>query len=163
MSTIRGFPDLVFKKAYEVLDEANRHGIALHYLDLADGVDTVLQELRQRKISAFGGIVGSFQNRKGLAASGIPVITSFTLDIDRNSLKQYTDEDYTVAGLFNPFNYCGEQAAEMTADIFDGKRTIEETIPRPAMQIAFINFQNAMRLSLPITFDALEAVDIILK
>lgn len=68
-----------------------------------------------------------------------------------------------VAGLFNPFRYCGEQAAEMTADIFSGKRSIEETIPRPARQTAFINLETARRLNLQVPFAALESVDIVIK
>jgi len=155
--------DLIFKKACEHLDEPGRHGLALHYLDLAAGVEKVLAELRSRRIGAYGGIIGAFKSRQALRQSNIPVITSFTLDIDQQSIQQYTANDTTVAGLFNPFRYCGAQAAAMTADIFDNKRTIEATVPRPAMQVAFINLKNATRLHLPVSFDALEAVDLVIK
>jgi putative ABC transport system substrate-binding protein len=155
--------DMVFKRAYERLDEPGRHGLNLHYLDLAAGVEKVLAKLRSHQIGAYGGIVGSFKNRQALSASNIPVITSFTLDINQQAIAQYTANDTTVAGLFNPFQYCGAQAAEITADIFDNKRTIEDTVPRPAMQVAFINLINATRLHLPVSFDALEAVDLVIK
>lgn len=155
--------DLVFKNAYEHLDESGRHGLTLHYLDLAVGVEKVLEDLRGRQIGAYGGIIGYFKNRQVLSQSNIPVITSFTLDIDQKSIQQYTENDTTVAGLFNPFQYCGAQAAAMTADIFEHKHTIEDTVPRPAMQLAFINLKNATRLHLPVSFDALEAVDLVIK
>lgn len=154
--------DSVFKKAYESLPHEKRYGITIHYIDLAEGMNNVLQHLKNLRIDGFGGIVGSFKNRKALASSNIPVITSFTLDIDQESLKNYLD-DNTVAGLFNPFSYCGIEAAQMTADIFDGQNTIEKTLPRPAKQIAFINLPAAKRLNLPISFEVLEAVDVIIK
>ncbi len=155
--------DMIFKSAYEDLASAKRHGVTIHFLDLSSGVEQVLQDMKTKKIEAFGGIVGSFQKRKELAASGLPVITSFTLDIEQNKLKEYVREGNMVAGLFNPFRYCGEQAAEMTADIFSGKRSIEETIPRPARQTAFINLETARRLNLQVPFAALESVDIVIK
>jgi len=155
--------DLVYKKAYEQLNPKERHGLTLHYLDLAKGVDQTMAWLKRDNIDAFGGIVGVFQHRQALAKSGIPVITSYALDIDQDTLHQYMDDDNIVAGLFNPFGYCGGQAAEMTADIFDGKTTIEQTTPRRAKQIAFLNLRNANKLGLPISFDALEAVDIVVK
>lgn len=154
--------DLVFKKGYEQLAMADRHGFTLALLDLAAGVEVVVETLRREKADAYGGIVGSFQNKEALSASNIPLITSLPLDIDQNSIKDYLGDD-TLAGLFNPFGFCGSQAAEMTADIFSGKNTIENTVPRPAMQVAFINLKAARKRHLPIPFDALEAVDIIVK
>lgn len=154
--------DLVFKKAYENLAEKDRYGISLYYLDLAGGVEQVLERLQDLRIDGFGGIIGSFNNRKALARSNIPVITSFTLDIDQESLKDYLD-DNTIAGLFNPFGFCGAEAAEMAADIFDGKITIEKTRPRPAKQIAFINLRAAKKFNHPISFEVLDAVDVIIK
>lgn len=155
--------DMIFKSAYEQLPATERYGITIHFLDLATGVEQVLQDLKQKHIQAFGGIVGSFQNRKELAASGLPVITSFTLDIEQEELKKYIQEGNMVAGLFNPFRYCGEQAAEMTADIFTGKTSIEQTTPRPARQTAFINLKTANRLKLQVPFTALESVDVVIK
>jgi len=154
--------DQVFKKGYEELASASRHGFVLSLLDLAAGVEQTVETLRLEKIDAYGGIVGSFQNREALSASNISLITSLALDIDQHSIKDYLGDD-TIAGLFNPFGYCGSQAAEMTADIFTGKNTIENTIPRPAMQLAFINLKAARQRNLPISFDALESVDIIVK
>lgn len=155
--------DLIFKKAYEELNAKNRYGIKLHYLDLAGGIDEVLTSFKDHQIDAYGGIVGSFKNRESLTSSALPVITSFTLDIDSDSIAEYTHNDTTVAGLFNPFRYCGVQAALMTADIFNNKNTIENTRPRPSRQAAFINLRNARRMNIPISFDALEAVDIVVK
>jgi ABC-type uncharacterized transport system substrate-binding protein len=155
--------DMIFKSAYEQLSTTKRHGITIHCLDLATGVEQVLEDLRQKNIQAFGGIIGSFQKRKELAASGLPVITSFTLDIEKEELEKYVQEGNIVAGLFNPFRYCGEQAAEMTADIFKGKTSIEQTTPRPAKQVAFINLKTANRLNLQVPFTALESVDIVIK
>ncbi len=155
--------DMIFKSAYEQLAFAGRHDINIHFLDLAMGVNQVLRKLQKRDIQAFGGIVGSFQKRQELAASNLPVITSFTLDIETADLQKYVQEGNIVAGLFNPFRYCGEQAAEMTADIFNGKLTIEQTVPRPARQVAFINLKAAGRLNMQIPFAALESVDIVIK
>ncbi len=155
--------DMIFKSTYEQLAIADHHGITIHFLDIALGVDQVLTELRKRNIQAFGGIVGSFQKRQELAASNLPVITSFTLDIEKGDLEKYVQEGNIVAGLFNPFRYCGEQAAEMTADIFNDKLSIEQTVPRPARQIAFINVNAAARLNMQVPFAALESVDIVIK
>lgn len=154
--------DAVYKKAYESLASGQKLGLTLSYIDLAQGVDKAVTSLKKLKIDAFGGIIGSFKYRDALARANIPVITSFTLDINQESIKDYAD-DVTVAGLFNPFDYCGAQGAEMTADIFEGKKTIGDTIPRPARQIAFINLKAAKHLNLPISFETLESVDIIVK
>lgn len=50
-----------------------------------------------------------------------------------------------------------------SADLFDGKNTIEKTLPRPARQFAFVNMESADRLQIPIPFAALEAVDLVIK
>ncbi len=155
--------DQVFKNSYEEIPEDERLGIALHFIDLAQGVDAALQTLRQEKIEAYGGIVGAFQKRQELAASHLPIITSFPLDVEKEALGSYVRDTHIVAGLFNPFRYCGEQAAEMTADIFEGKITIEKTLPRPAMQLAFINMEAARKFNLQVPFKALEAVDMVIK
>ncbi len=155
--------DLVFKAAYEQVPPHNSHGLTLHCLDLAEGVDRVLDDLKRLKIEAYGGIVGIFNHRQALTASGLPVITSFTLDIEEEELARHLQHGNIVAGLYNPFRYCGEQAAEMTADIFTGKNTIEKTIPRPSMQIAFINLEAANRLKIQVPFIALESVDRVIQ
>ncbi len=155
--------DMVFKSAYDKLPMASRHGITIHFLDLARGVQEVLNDFQDLDIESFGGIVGSFRNRKELAASGLPVITSFTLDIEQEDLANHVQEGNMVAGLYNPFRYCGEQAAEMTADLFAGKNSLEQSIPRPAMQLAFINLGTAKRLKIQVPFAALESVDYVIK
>lgn len=155
--------DAIFRLSYEDLSHRDRHGITIYFFDLANGMEAVLEGLRQHRIEAYGGIVGSFKKRKELAVSGLPVITAFTLDIEEEELKAYANEGNVVAGLYNPFRYCGEQAAEMTADIFSGITSIEQTIPRPAKQIAFINMKTASRFNLYIPFSALEAVDVVIK
>lgn len=155
--------DMVFKSAYEQLPAERLHGVTIHFLDLAGGVEPVLNALKTLRIEAFGGIVGSFQLRQELAKSGLPVITSFTLDIEEEDLAQNVQEGNIVAGFYNPFRYSGEQAAEMTADIFTGKNTLAQSIPRPSMQIAFINLRTANRLGLHVPFAALESVDRVIK
>ncbi len=155
--------DMIFKAAYEGLSLADRHGVDILYIDLAQGVDTVLRVFREQHVEAYGGIVGVFQHREGLAESGLPVITSLTLDIGRAEIGDYVRTSNIVAGLFNSFGYCGRQAAEMTADICDGKQTIEETIPRPSRQTAFVNLAAAGRLQVSVPFAALEAVDIVVR
>ncbi len=155
--------DMVFKAAYEALSEADRYGIELVFVDLARGVSGALRALQENRVQAYGGIVGAFQHRRELAASGLPVITSFTLDIEREEIDRYVRQSNVVAGLFNSFAYCGSQAAEMTADIFDSGKTIQETVPRPSRQTAFINLVAASRLGLTISFDALEAVDMVVR
>ena len=155
--------DMIFKSAYEELSPAHRHGIDIVFMDLAQGVGKVVKELEKKHVGAYGGIVGAFKHRKELMAVGLPVITSFTLDIERDEIGKYVRESNVVAGLFNSFGYGGRQAADMTADIFDGKRTIAETIPRPSRQTAFVNLAAARRLQLTVPFAALEAADIVVR
>ncbi len=155
--------DMIFKSAYEALSTADRHGLNLFFIDLAGGAEPAVQEFKEKNIEAYGGIVGVFKHRTALARSGLPVITSLALDIGRAEIGDYVRTSNVVAGLFNSFGYCGRQAAEMTADIFDGKRTIEETVPRPSSQTAFVNLSAAERLRLPISFTVLEAVDIVVR
>lgn len=155
--------DMVFKTAYEQLRNKHLYDIDIHFLDLAEGIEKTTMALQANNIEAFGGIVGAFKHQEALAKSNIPVITSFPLDIDEKSIKDFIKSNTVVAGLFNSFRYCGEQAAHMTADIFSGKTTIEQTVPRPARQTAFISLRNARELKLPISFDALEAVDIVIQ
>lgn len=154
--------DLSFRQAYEKLPAASRHGITLHYLDIAGGVDKVVAQLRQHKIQAFGGIIGAFQHRQALNGSGLPAITAFTMDIDPAEIARYTKEDNTVAGLFNSFSGSGEQAARMTAAILGGK-PVGGMAPQPAPQLTFIDLRNAKRLGLSVPFSALEAVDMVVK
>ncbi|PLX50949.1 MAG: hypothetical protein C0613_02655 [Desulfobulbaceae bacterium] len=155
--------DMIFKSGYQKLPTAQRYDIDLHLFDLAAGIDTVLMQLREHKIEAYGGIVGSFTLRQELASSKLPVITSFTLDIDQQDLATFVQEGNIVAGLYNPFRYCGEQGALITADIFSGRTTIEQSSPRPAMQLAFVNLAAARRLGLHVSLAALDAVDIVVQ
>lgn len=155
--------DLIFKSAYEQLDIAEQHGITVHFIDLYNGVENVLTIMKQKKIEAYGGIIGSFRNCNALSKSGLPVITSFTLDIEEKNLNEFVRNGNMLAGFYNPFRYCGEQAAEMTADIFDGKNTINKTRPRPSKQKAFINMETARKFNMKVPFDALEAVDFVIK
>ena len=109
------------------------------------------------------GLWGVLKNLSELSQSKLPVITSLLFDRPRESLEKGIGQSNIIAGLFNPFDYCGEQAAEMTADIFDAKTTIEKTIPRPAQQLVFVNLKAAKHLKVSIPFSALEAVDIVIK
>jgi len=155
--------DMVFRAAYEKLAPEERHGLEIVFLDLAEGVDQVLAGFREQGVQAYGGIVGSFKHREELAVSGLPVITSFTMDIGRDEISRYVRESNVVAGLFNSFGYCGREAADMTDDIFAGRSTIEQTIPRPSRQTAFVNLAAAGRLNLSLPFAVLEAVDLVVR
>jgi putative ABC transport system substrate-binding protein len=137
--------------------------MTVYYLDLATGTDTVLQNMNRMGIEAFGGVVGVLKNLSDLSKSKLPIITSLLVDRDQKSLAGAIGKSNIIAGMYNPFGYCGKQAAQMTADIFDAKTTIEKTVPRPARQLAVINLISARRLDIPIPFSALEAVDIVIK
>ena len=154
-----GTYDLSSQK-YRIIDDEGNVIYTYKYRWLINTQGTVRG--KTRKIEAFGGIVGSFKKRKELEKAKIPVISAFTLDIDQNSLQNYLDEN-TLAGLFNPFRHTGNQAAEITADIFQGLNTIEKTVPRSAKQLAFINLKAARKLNRPISFNVLESVDIVIQ
>jgi putative ABC transport system substrate-binding protein len=155
--------DILFKAAYGKLRGQQLHGLKLHFIDLSSEPEKVLKELKVKKIEAYGGVIGVLKNRVLLSQSGLPVITSLLLDLDEKALADFIRDTNIVAGLFNSFGYCGAQAAEMTADIFAGKNTIEKTIPRPARQTAFANLAAAERLQIHIPFRALEGVDIVIR
>ena len=155
--------DIIFKAAYGQLNEHERYGITVYYLDIAAGTDTVLQKMSKMGIEAFGGIVGVLQNLPELSQSKLPMITSLLFDRPRKALEKSIEDSNIIAGLFNPFEYCGEKTAEMAADIFEAKTTIEETIPQPAQQLVFVNLKAAKRLKINVPFSALEAVDIVIK
>lgn len=155
--------DASFKKAYEALDPFAKYGINVTFIDLKDGIHTVKQQLIEKKIEAFGGIVGAFQHRDELADTNLPIITAFTLDIPRADLPQYLKEGNVLAGLFNPFGQCGEAVAQMTSDIFDKKNTIDKIVPQPAKQVAFINLKAAKKLGVHVSFEALDSVDFVLQ
>ncbi len=155
--------DIIFKAAYGQLNEHERYGMTVYYLDLATGTDTVLQNMSRMGIEAFGGVVGVLKNLPDLSQSKLPIITSLLIDRNRKSLSESIGSSNIIAGLYNPFDYCGKQAAQMTADIFDAKTTIENTVPVPAQQLAVINMISAKHLEIPIPFSALEAVDIVIK
>lgn len=155
--------DLLMKEAFDKLQEADRHGMAVHQLDVAKGTEGVLQQMQALGIEAFGGIIGAYKNREDLAASGVPMITGLLMDIDVNGVADRIRESNILAGLFDPMDYCGEQAGEMAADLLDGKTTLAATLPRPARQVAFVNMATAARLHVPIPFTVLEAVDIVVK
>lgn len=155
--------DIIFKAAYGQLNEHERHGMTVYFLDLAAGTDTVLQKMNKMGVEAFGGAVGVLKNLADLSQSKLPIITSLLFDRDEESLADSIRESNIIAALFNPFDDCARKTAHMTADIFDAKTTIEKTIPQPAKQLAVINLIAANRLDIPIPFSALEAVDIVLK
>lgn len=155
--------DLVMKEAFAELAETERHGITVHYLDIADGAEQVLQQMNDLRIEAFGGIIGAYKNREALTASGVPMITALLMDIDESEVADRIRDSNILAGLFAPLADCGELAGGMAADLFDGNITIGATIPRPARQVAFVNMATAGRHRLAIPFSMLEAVDIVVK
>lgn len=155
--------DIIFKAAYGQLNEHERYGITVYFLDLAAGIDTVVQKMNTMGVEAFGGAVGVIQSLDDLSQSKLPIITSILFDRDQESLAASIKKTNILAGLYNPFDDCAKQVAHMTADIFDGKTTIEKTVPRPAKQLAVINLAAAKRLKIPVPFSVLEAVDIVLQ
>ncbi|MHB8790098.1 MAG: ABC transporter substrate-binding protein [Desulfobulbaceae bacterium] len=155
--------DLVLKEAFEELRETERHGMTVHYLDIADGAEQVMRQMQDLRIEAFGGIIGAYKNREALAGSGVPMVTALLMDIDEDEVADRIRDSNILAGLFGPLGDCGELAGEMAADLFHGNTTIDATIPRPARQVAFVNMATADRLSLTIPFTVLEAVDIVVK
>lgn len=155
--------DLFMKESFEKLRESDRHSMTVHRLDLAGGAEQVLRQMQTLRIEAFGGIIGAYKNREALAASGLPMITALIMDVDENEMADRIRESNILAGMFDPQDYCGEQAGEMAADLLDGKNSIDATIPRPGRQIAFVNMRTSERLRIPIPFAVLEAVDIVIK
>ena len=155
--------DIVFKAAYGQLNENERHGITIYFLDLANGTDTVQQKMNKMGIEAFGGAVGTLQNLKELSKVELPIITVLLIDRNRKSLVKFIKGSNVIAGLFSPFDSCGQQAAEIAADIFDGKTSIEKSIPQPAQQLTVVNLVAAKRLKQTVPFPALEAADIVIK
>lgn len=155
--------DMVFKDAYESLEKTKRHGFHIYFLDLSRGIQHVSTMLKKNNIEVFGGIVGAFKHRTELCESNIPMVTSFTLDVEKEDIPHYVKDSTILAGLFNPFSYCGKRSADMAADMFDGKKTIENTLPGPARQMAFINLRAAERLGVYVPFRAIEAVDMVIK
>lgn len=155
--------DIMFKAAFGQLNIHERHGITIYYLDLATGSDTVLQKIDKMGIEVFGGVVGLLKNLSEFSDHNVPIITVLLFDRDDASLVETIKNTNIIAGLYNPFGYCGKEAAEMTADIFDGKNTIDQMIPRPAQQVAVINLHAADRLSQSVPFSALEGADLVIK
>ncbi len=155
--------DVVFMKAYRGLDARQRHGVEVHLLDLANGVEWVVDKMCQQSIGCFGGIVGVFKNRDRLFAVNTPVVTSFTLDIEEKDIARYVKGTNVVAGLFNSFGYCGAQAAEMAHKLFSGRSTIGQLVPEPARQVAFANLDAANRLGIYVSIRVLEAVDLVVR
>ena len=150
--------DTTFKQAYSKV----KTDIKIYFFDLKEGVDKVLQNIKIDKIEAIGGIVGMYKHLKDFDKLNIPIITSFTLDIEEKDLKRVLENHNFIAGLFNPFSYCGYQAGLMAVKVLNGKY-IGDIKPIPAKQIAFINLKAADKLNIKIPFKAIDAVDIIVK
>ncbi len=155
--------DSIFKLAFQGLIPQKMHGFKVIFLDLSKGVEEVLKEMKAKKVDVYGGIVGAFKTRRELNFANIPMITALTLDVERKDIPLYVKGSNILAGLFDPFSYCGHEAGKMAADIFEGKKTIYEMRPRPARQVAFINMKCAKRLDIYIPFRALEAVDLVVR
>ncbi len=160
-----GIPaDLNYKIAFETLNEKEKYGIDIKYIDIASGMENVVQSIKDEKIEAMGYIVGGFIHKEELARANIPVISAFTLDIDEKYIEKNLDEnDNIIAGLFNPFTYAGERAGIMAADIFDQKRKINNIIPEKSKQLFFVNLKAAKKFNIFISFRALENIDIVVK
>ncbi len=155
--------DTTFKEAYKKLTESQKKEIKIFFFDLANGIDKVIKMIKLKNIQAIGGIVGLFKHLKIFNKLNIPIITSLTLDIEEKDLKKIIKNTNIVAGLFNPFSYCGYHAGLMAVKILKNGEYIGDIMPIPAKQIAFINLDAAKRLNIKIHFNAVDAVDIIIK
>lgn len=159
-----GIPaDIVFKAAYGRLNDNDRHGITIYYLDLASGTDTVIQTMNKIGVDAFGGAVGVMHNLAELSTSRVPIVTALLIDRARKSMINLVKKSNIIGGLYNSFDFCGRQVAEMTADIFDGKITVDRIIPRPVPQLSVINLTAAARLNLSVPAFAQEAAGLVIR
>ncbi len=155
--------DITFKAAYGKLNENDRHGVTIYFLDLANGTDTVLQKINKMGIEAFGGGVGVLKYIKDLSKVNLPIITALLVDRKTPALIELIKNTGIIAGLFTPFDTCGKQAAIMAANILEGKAVIEKITPQPAQQLTVINLVAAKNLNQAIPFLAMEAADIVIK
>ena len=155
--------DITFKAAYGKLNENERHGVTIYFLDLASGTDTVLQRMNKMGIEAFGGGVGVMKHIEALSTVNLPIITALLVDRKTPSLIKLIRDTSVIAGLFTPFDSCGQQAAIMAANILEGKAAIEETKPQPAQLLTVINLVAAKDLNQVIPFLAMEGADIVIK
>ena len=138
--------DVVFKQSFDQLKE--HMGITLSYFDLNDGVDTVKQQLKDAGVDAFGGCV-SFRKPEYLPLFHMDIpIVSAKLDHE-NSVQMLGSNE--LVGFWNVFSTGGEQAAEMTLDIWQCRTTIEKIAPRRIRtQIIYVNSGAARRLGIRI-------------
>lgn len=155
--------DITFKAAYGQLNENERHGVTIYYLDLASGTDTVLQKISKMGVDAYGGSVGVMKNIETLSKIDIPIITTLLIDRQNNSFIELIKDTTILAGLYTPFESCGEQAANMAMEILDGKTPIEKITPQPAEQLTVVNLAAAKKLNQTIPFLVMEAADLVIK
>lgn len=138
--------DVIFKQSFE--EVKNTMGIKLFYFDLQDGVDAVMQRLKDSGVDAFGGCV-SFRNPRfsKLFHMDIPVVSA---KLDHEDAVRMLGSNELV-GFWNAFSSGGEQAAEMTLDIWQGRTTIEKIVPRRIrIQVIYVNSGAARRLDIRI-------------
>ncbi len=154
--------DAVYKASFKDMGKGCC-GLVIHYLDLAKGIDNVLQKLKENKIQAMCFIVGGFQHLNELKRSEIPIVSAFTLDMDETSMQIFLKGEKTIlAGLFDTFSACGNQAGVIASAILKGA-DIRQIVPQPAKQKAFVNMDAAKHFGLQIPLDVLETVDYVIR
>ncbi len=138
--------DMIFKQSFDELQSTM--GVKILYFDLNDGVDAVMEQLSASKVDAFGGCVSFRKPRYSkLFHMNIPVVSA---KLDHEDTVQMIGSNELV-GFWNVFTSGGEQAAEMTLDIWNGRITIEKCLPRRIRtQVIYVNSAAARRLGIRI-------------
>jgi ABC-type uncharacterized transport system substrate-binding protein len=136
--------DVIFKESFD--DLKDNMGIQIVYFDLAEGVDKVMEQIKQSGVNAFGGCV-SFRKPQydALFHMDVPIIGAKLDHENPEAIKKTND----IVGFWNSFEAGGEQAADMTLAIWNGKTTIQDTVPQPIKkQVIYINKVGADRMGI---------------
>ena len=149
--------DVIFKLSFEELHTTM--GVEILFFDLNDGVDVVMEQLKASNVDAFGGCVSFRKPRySALFHMNIPVVSA---KLDHEDAVQMLGSN-ELAGFWNVFASGGGQAAEMTLDIWNGKTTIENTMPRRIRtQVIYVNAGAARRLGIRIPAPLMRIANVI--
>jgi putative ABC transport system substrate-binding protein len=149
--------DVIFKESFDELKD--NMGIQIVYFDLAEGVDPVIAQLKQSGVDAFGGCVGFRKPQfDALFHLDIPIVSA-KLDHENAEATKKTNE---IIGFWNSFGAGGEQAAEMTLAIWEGKTTIENTVPQAIKkQVIYVNKVGTDRMGIKISPVLLKVANVV--
>lgn len=152
--------DQYFRKSHEEVPMEGRAGLELIYFDLNEGVEKVMDQIRQSGVDAFGGAVAIRRAEfSPLFKMGIPVVGLKGDMMEPEKIKA-TDE---LIGHYDPFDACGGQAAKILREVFGGKK-IGELLPQPAeKQLIYVNLDAAKRLGISIPTKVLGYCGYIIK